>query len=118
MRVTDDQAAELAVFDGSVIVSRTAGEVSARCDSEAHNNLALNLAHDIVQGKIDAKMARTMFADIIAKEKAGEKHEYLQRLTFEPPKVAAGDPDVMMKGDAAADHSKHTTSIPEQSNKR
>jgi hypothetical protein len=40
----------LARFDGSVIVERTTGEVSARCHDEEANSLALNLMHDIVVG--------------------------------------------------------------------
>jgi hypothetical protein len=41
----------LAQFDGSVVAERTAGELSARCHDEEANNLALNLAHDIVVGQ-------------------------------------------------------------------
>jgi hypothetical protein len=42
---------ELAQYDGSVVLERTAGEMSARCDKEGANFLALNLAHDLVTGK-------------------------------------------------------------------
>ena len=50
----------LAEYDGSVVVERTAGEVSARCHDEEANNLALNLMHDIVQGeKVSTKPATT-----------------------------------------------------------
>ena len=37
---------ELAAFDGAVIVERTKGEMSARCDREAANVLALNLVSE------------------------------------------------------------------------
>ena len=47
-RVPPDMATALAEFDGSVVVERTAGEVSARCHDEQANLLALNLMHDIV----------------------------------------------------------------------
>ena len=43
----------LAEFDGSVVVERTAGEVSARCHDEQANFLALNLMNDIVTGAKD-----------------------------------------------------------------
>ena len=49
--VPTEMATPLAKYDGSVVVERTAGEVSARCHDEEANNLALNLMHDIVQGK-------------------------------------------------------------------
>jgi hypothetical protein len=48
----------LAVFDGSVLVDRTKGEMSARCEGEAANFLALNLADEIVHGKKDVATAR------------------------------------------------------------
>lgn len=40
---------DLAQYDGSVIVERTKGTMSARCDKEEANFLAPNLAHDIVR---------------------------------------------------------------------
>jgi len=42
---------DLAAYDGSVIVERTKGEISARCDKEEANFLAINLANDIVTKK-------------------------------------------------------------------
>ena len=59
---------DLAKFDGSVIVNRTQGYLSARCDKEANNFLALNLANDIVIGKKNVDEVRKAFADIV-KEK-------------------------------------------------
>jgi hypothetical protein len=38
------EAARLVRFDGSVIIERTAGEVSARCHDEEANRLALEQA--------------------------------------------------------------------------
>ncbi len=40
-KVPLDKYDDLAKFDGSVGVNRTKGELSARCDAEAHNLLAL-----------------------------------------------------------------------------
>lgn len=42
---------DLTVFDGSVYIDKTAGEVSAKCHKEPMNFLSLNLVHDIVIGK-------------------------------------------------------------------
>jgi hypothetical protein len=49
-QVPPEKVTELARFDGSVVVDRTAGEVSARCHDEQANFLALNLMHDVVTG--------------------------------------------------------------------
>ena len=46
----------LAAYDGSVVVNRTNGEYQPRCDLEAANFLALNLAHEIILGKRSSKM--------------------------------------------------------------
>jgi hypothetical protein len=53
----------LAQFDGSVVVERTAGEVSARCHDEQANFLALNLMHDIVEGARGVDDARAYYAE-------------------------------------------------------
>jgi hypothetical protein len=49
-RVPTEFFTPMAEYDGSVVVERTAGEVSARCHDEEANNPALNLMHDIVTG--------------------------------------------------------------------
>ena len=47
-RVALDKYDDLAMYDGSVIVERTKGELAARCEMEGANFLAINLAHDVV----------------------------------------------------------------------
>jgi predicted outer membrane protein len=59
--VPADKLAELAAFNGSVSVARTAGELSSRCDSEQTNFIALNLAVEIVRGLKNAEQAREVF---------------------------------------------------------
>ena len=61
-----EKFSELAKFDGSLIVERTAGEVSARCDMEATNFLALNMMHEIVSGKRTAEEARKTLSENIS----------------------------------------------------
>lgn len=51
----------LAHFDGSVMVERTTGEVSARCHDEEANSLALNLMHDIVTRQKTVEEARAWY---------------------------------------------------------
>lgn len=82
----------MAQYDGSVILERTKGTMAARCDKEAANYLALNLAYDIAEGNKTPEEARTFYTEAIASMMSGEKVEYMQKLNF-TPKADAGDPD-------------------------
>lgn len=97
-RVPTGKVSELAEFDGSVIVERTAGELSARCHDEEANFLAINLAHDIVMGKRSADEARRHYADSMLAYRRGDDVPYMQRLLFEPHDGAA-DPDERILSD-------------------
>ena len=89
-----DKFSSLAAFDGSVVVERTAGEVSARCHDLQANNLALNLMHDIVTGARDADEARQYYAKEFAdfRRKTGrdrfEVVPALARIGHEPVEIA------------------------------
>ena len=82
---------DLAEFDGSIIVDRTQGFMSARCDKEANNFLALNLANDIVTGKKTVAQARKAYGDIVKEKMNGGNPPYMEGLTFTPK--GNGDPD-------------------------
>jgi hypothetical protein len=84
---------DLAQFDGSVIAERTKGTLAARCDKEEMNFLAVNLANDVVTGRRSVSEARKFYEETAMAFKKGEKRPYTQRLQFEPPRTAAGDPD-------------------------
>jgi hypothetical protein len=88
-RVPPDKADDLAKYDGSVIVERTKGELSARCDKEEANFLALNLANDIVMGKKDVDEAREEYAKSVKALMSGNKVAYVQKLQFSPQPMAA-----------------------------
>jgi hypothetical protein len=62
--VPPEMFSEPAKFVGSVIVERTRGEVSSRCDMEAANILALNLMNDIVTGKLSVEEARDKYCEV------------------------------------------------------
>ncbi|WP_367872224.1 DUF4142 domain-containing protein [Luteolibacter sp. Populi] len=95
LKIPADKASELTKYDGSVTFDRTQGEISARCDVEGHNLLSLNLAHDIISGKLNAEQAREKFGEIVKQETAGEKPDYTMKLQFEPSEAAtARDADV------------------------
>jgi hypothetical protein len=57
-RVPPELTHLVAMFDGSILVDRTRGEVAARCDSEAANVLGMNMVHELVTGKRSVEEAR------------------------------------------------------------
>lgn len=96
-RVPPQHFTALAEFDGSVIVERTAGEVSARCHDEEANNLALNLMHDIVTGEKSVGEARDYYAKEFAGYRRKEPTPYMDELRFQPAADGeAPDPDERM----------------------
>jgi hypothetical protein len=97
--VPPEMFSELAKFDGSVIVERTRGEVSSRCDMEAANILALNLMNDIVTGKINAEEARYIYCEVTSAFMMNRPSPYAEKLQFEVSKVAKYDTDVVMISD-------------------
>src|SRR3954453_6666692 len=98
-RVPVDKFTSLAEFDGSVIVERTAGEVSARCHDEQANFLALNLMHDIVTGAKTAQQAREYYAKEFADYRRKKPTPYMERLHFAPGDGNTADPDVRLLSD-------------------
>jgi hypothetical protein len=79
-RVPVEYFTDVGRFDGSVIVERTAGEVSARCHDEQANNLALNLMHDIVTGRRDVTEARDYYAKEFLDARRRRPTPYMDRL--------------------------------------
>jgi len=98
-RVPPEKVSELAKFDGSVIVERTVGEVSARCHDEQANFLALNLMHDIVTGAKTAQQAREYYAKEFADYRRKKPTPYMERLHFAPGDGNTADPDVRLLSD-------------------
>ena len=92
-QVPPDKFDDLAMYDGSVIAERTKGQLSARCDKEEANFLALNLAHDIVTGRRTVEEARAFYAMTIKDLIAGQKPAYTQKLQFDLPRGNTADPD-------------------------
>lgn len=100
--VDTDKAADLVAFDGSVIIDRTAGQIGARCDTEAANTITLNLAVEIMQGRRTVEDARRFFAETLAAYTLGRDAPYAERLLFQTAEAAA-DPDQPMIGSAMLD---------------
>jgi hypothetical protein len=93
LRVDPKRADDIERFNGSVIVDRTKGELSARCGREAANFLAINLARDIATGKRSDENARAFYEQAIADAAAGQKPEEMRRLMFVDAEGATEDRD-------------------------
>jgi hypothetical protein len=92
-RVPADKVDELFEYDGSVWAHRTRGELSAQCDVEAMNFLALNLAHDVASGRRSVADARAFYARTAMEFKQGNRASpYVTGLMFRSSSNAA-DPD-------------------------
>lgn len=101
--VPEEKFSDLAKYDGSVVAFRTNGEMSARCDKEGANFLALNLAHDIVEGERSVEDARAFYAQTIQAMMQGESPEYVQGLQFEVQSASAtADPDEPFESERVA----------------
>jgi hypothetical protein len=99
-KVPPEMFSEIAKFDGSVIVERTKGEVSSRCDMETANILSLNLMNDIVTGKVNAEKAREIYCEVTSAYMMNRSAPYAERLQFDLPKEDTFDTDKVMIGDA------------------
>ena len=76
---------ELAKFDGSLLINRTAGQVTASCDNEAANYLAVNLMHDIVEGRLTAEQARAELGEQQAAWLVNREAPYTDSVRFAQP---------------------------------
>lgn len=94
-RVPVERFSDLGRFDGSVMVDRTKGEISARCGGTSMNFLALNLSHEIVTGRRSVDEARGEYARVYkAFFEKDEKAPSTQGFQFQVPHNGTGDPDV------------------------
>lgn len=93
-QVPVDRFDDLARYDGSVIAERTKGQLSARCDKEGANFLAINLAHDVATGRRTVDDARAYYARAMKTFMSTKRMDpYMQGLRFNPPRGDVGDPD-------------------------
>ena len=76
-------------FNGSILLDRTRGEMSARCEKEEMNILALNLADEIIMGKMSVPEARLEFARSAQAFVMGNTNQYTNKLNFIPVSEAS-----------------------------
>jgi len=91
----------IANFNGSVIPDRTRGELTAHCDREATNILALNLAHDIIRGQKTVAQAREAMAEGQREIQADRVPTDARELRLGPPQGDLRDPDTAAVAPAA-----------------
>lgn len=92
-RLPVDKYDDIARYDGSVIPERTKGEVSARCDMEEMNFLALNLMNDVATGMRDVEEARREYASQATAFMLQREAPYTTGLHFETKKGGTADSD-------------------------
>ena len=105
-RVPVESFTPLAEYDGSVIVERTAGEVSARCHDEQANFLALNLMHDVVTGAKSVQEARDYYAKEFLDYRRKRPTPYMEGLRFTPPTDETADRDARVISDEEIERAK------------
>ena len=92
-KVPVDKFHDIVEFDGSVIIERTKGEISARCGGEAMNFLAVNLAVAIANDVMTTKEARKKYEEVFAQYAEGKEPAIVKRFVFEKPEGRTADLD-------------------------
>lgn len=81
-RVPMDKTRALSELDGSLLVDRTKGELTARSDKEEMNYLVINLADQIVRGNMDVTEARQEYARSAYAFSSGMTNKNLTGINF------------------------------------
>lgn len=103
----------LTKFDGSMVIDKTKGELSARNDVEELNILAFNLADKIVKDLMTVEQARREYRKRSQDFLTGTTSPILTSLDFKLEKDT-NDPDVMMQAqEEKLKDTKSTPKIPE-----
>jgi hypothetical protein len=101
-RVPPEMFSQLARYDGSVVVDRTRGEISARCGGTSMNFVAINLANDIVTGQRSVEEAREEYGRLYSAYKNDEHPPYTKAFQFHLPTGETADPDEAILSDEKA----------------
>ncbi|MGB6450896.1 MAG: hypothetical protein WBE92_09105 [Steroidobacteraceae bacterium] len=92
-RVPVKRVGDLAAYDGSLVVDRTRGELSAHCDSEEQNRIMLNIADDIVTGQRSVDQGLAYHAQIVRGVEIHVPESYPNQLKFKIlPSAQTADP--------------------------
>jgi hypothetical protein len=77
------RAVDLGLLEGDIVVRETDGEISSLCDKVELCALALNLANDIVTGRLTGAQAREEYQRQATQFLAGDRPPYTQGLQFQ-----------------------------------
>jgi hypothetical protein len=92
-KVPLNKVVALMTYDGSILVDRTRGEITAHCDSEEANTLILNIANTIVTGENTVEQAMAYHAQVVEGMRIHEPEDYPLKLRFQTPKTNAATAD-------------------------
>lgn len=90
--VPPEKADEVIALDGSILIDRTKGEVTSRCDREEANIITHNMMHNIVTGRMTVEQAKRAFAMAEKELLMGRKLPVAAALQFTPPQAPPLDP--------------------------
>ncbi len=93
-KVLPADSSEIMKFNGSIIIDRTRGEMTAFCESEQANIFLLNLAHDICIGRKTAQEAKSVLMDSSDFFHSMLPNQYRDSLLFTST-VETNDPDMV-----------------------
>jgi len=82
--IPTDKHDEIAAFDGSILLDKTRGEMTAFCENEHTNTLILNLAHEIAIEKKTIEQARDFMEKFEGPIHASWPNPYRDSLQFTP----------------------------------
>jgi hypothetical protein len=89
-RIPLEKIGQLGMYNGSVVVARTRGEISVCCGSQMMNFLVMNLTHEIIIGRLTPEQARIRHREVISGMRLHWPEPYTQGLTFSLPAVGYG----------------------------
>ena len=92
-KVAPNRLAAILAYNGSVLIDRTRGEITAHCDSEEDNFLTLNLADNVATGADTVEQARAYHAQVYEGLRIKEPSEYAYKLRFATPNTNATTAD-------------------------
>ena len=92
-KVPLNKVVALMTYDGSILIDRTRGEITAHCDSEEANTLILNIANTIVTGENTVEQAMAYHAQVVEGMRIHEPEDYPLKLRFQTPKTNAATAD-------------------------
>lgn len=83
--IPTEKLADISMYSGNIIVDKTKGVISARCNNEYMNYLTLNLAHEIITDNRKVEDARDFLASNVIAYMMGDTSLFMHDFLFTPP---------------------------------